>query len=567
MRRIRLRITVGKKLLFSFGSIVLMMVVSGWMGLSKLADIHHKAEEMNQYRLPKVTAILEGKYLTEHTLTLQLRYTSTSDLSRKQILQGEIEKAFAQVDEHLAQFQRLGLTTEEEGRYRSLQVAWEKYKAIHQALVQAGPLEVDDHLREAETMFQVMEGYVNALAEWNAKSAAKATDEASALYREGVRETLIYIVAALVVSCLLAYRLTRSVRRALQAMSDSVNRLAAGELSVQPPGWKRRDEFGDLAGLIARMQEKLRETVGQVNLAAVQVATAAEQLAKRTEETKQAAGEIASSLEEVASGAELSVAGATESARAMEELAAGVERVAESASALSDMSLQTTKQASEGYETIRDAVRQMGDVTQAMHQSAAQVEKLGNHSRAIEQIVELISEIAAQTDLLALNASIEAARAGEHGRGFSVVADEVRRLAEQTKQSAMQIGDLVKAIRSDTAHTVDSFAAMTGDIERGAELVTRAGEAFGRILSSIEDVSGRIQELSAVSQQMSAGTQQVSASVEQSAAIAADASRRIQQVSQTTRWQVQVADETDAAVQSLREIVRQLETVMGWFKV
>ena len=155
----------------------------------------------------------------------------------------------------------------------------------------------------------------------------------------------------------------------------------------------------------------------------------------------------------------------------------------------------------EGNQAIQAAVLQMNAIHDSIRELSGVVEGLGNHSQAIGQIIEVITGIANQTNLLALNAAIEAARAGEHGRGFAVVADEVRKLAEQSSRSAEQISQLINTIQSDTKHAMNSMEAGTREVQQGILVVHEAGETFGQIQMSIGTVSDQVHDVSAAAQE------------------------------------------------------------------
>lgn len=557
--------TVGTKLFVGFFCILFLMACSGWLGISRLEGMNRQAVEMNEQWMPKIATIMSIKYLTEHILSLELQYT-ISDLSKKGIINSEMEQTFAQIDQQFAAYQTRSLNEEERKRFHSLQNAWDKYKQAHQTILQQpNDANANDLLREADTMFQVMEGYLAALVEMSNQGAEKAAKRAAELHETGRRDTLLFICFAMIFSLLLAYMLTRHIRKPLRLVADQVKQVAAGRLNLKGVAVKNRDELGELAADFQDMQTRLHVTVRQVNETTDQVAAASDRLTELTEESLEASREIARSIEEIAKGAGAAVAGAAESAKAMEEMSTGIMRVAENTAALAETSVVAEQEAKQGNQLLQDAVEQMVTINQTINNSESVIRELGASSREIQQIVVMITEIASQTNLLALNAAIEAARAGEHGKGFAVVADEVRGLAEQSDGFARKIANLVDTIQADTQRVIQSIQDTSVDVHQGTDMVKRAGAAFEQIVAAMGQVSGQIQEVSVVAEQMSASVQQVAASAEQTAHIFERASERTSKIAMTAQTQVTASKEVSSSMQSLKETAQELKQAAGWF--
>jgi methyl-accepting chemotaxis protein len=251
----------------------------------------------------------------------------------------------------------------------------------------------------------------------------------------------------------------------------------------------------------------------------------------------------------------------------MEEMAVGISRIAESSSTVSEASVETAKEAAAGNEAIQKVVYQMDSIRASVTSSSQAVKELGMRSQEIGQIVGAITDIADQTNLLALNAAIEAARAGEHGRGFAVVADEVRKLAEQSRVSADQIANLITEIQEDTNRVVLAIEKGNAEVDSGIRVVEAAGEAFEKILNSVQHVADQIQEVSAAAEEMSASTEEVTASVEEMSRIARDSSQHSQSVVGASEEQLGIINEISASVQSLSVMAKELHDVVKQFKL
>lgn len=387
----------------------------------------------------------------------------------------------------------------------------------------------------------------------------KAWDETKSL--------LIMVFFFLIISGIIVYIVVTRMTKPIVNLSNASQQIADGDLTIEEINITTKDELGLLGFNFNQMVRSLRGLIQQVSENAEQVAASSEELTASAEQTSHATTQIATAIQEVASGAETQGQGAEESSRAMKEMNISIQRVAEMASSVSEAATESTREANRGNEAIQKVIRQMNAINVSVDHSASVIKQLGERSKEIGKIIEVITGIANQTNLLALNAAIEAARAGEHGRGFTVVADEVRKLAEQSKESADQIAGLIQQIQGDTARAVTVMEKGTNEVAAGMTVVQETGEGFQRILKSIEEVSTQIQEVSAVSEEMSASVEQVSASIEEMARIAQDSASNTQNVASSSEEQLASMEEISSSASSLSKMAEELQMLIRKFKV
>ncbi|TXK76599.1 methyl-accepting chemotaxis protein [Paenibacillus sp. N3.4] len=369
---------------------------------------------------------------------------------------------------------------------------------------------------------------------------------------------------ALIIIVIFLY--SRDITSHIKKVNELSHYLSQGDFTQTIPV-TTRDEFGQMLTNFNQTTGLLKQMFTKISDHANYVASTSEQLTASAEQSSVAAEVISSTIQEVANGAEHQMQGSKESARAMEELTLGVQRVAASCSIVREVSQVTSDMAFQGNEIIQNAVMNMNLANQTVNETSDIITRLSERIKKINNIIEVMSEISTRTNLLSLNASIEAARAGEYGRGFSVVATEIRNLAEQSRNSATQVKAIIEVIQSDTMDAVNSIKIGTQTVERGTNLVQEAGESFNHILQDIDSMVGQIEEISASTEEMSAGSEQVTATVEELSRIAAGASDNSQSVAASSQEQLASMEEITTSSKSLILMVQELQELISQFKV
>ncbi|MEK8130660.1 methyl-accepting chemotaxis protein [Paenibacillus filicis] len=328
------------------------------------------------------------------------------------------------------------------------------------------------------------------------------------------RKVLLMSAAILLASLAAIYAVSRMIVTPVLRLTREMEKVQDGDLTVTIQV-KGRDEVSRLAGTFQQMVYVLKDMIYGVQESVHDMRQATALLSSSAEETSASSERIAGHLAETASDSRVQLQCTGETARAIGEVGEGVQRIADALAIVAEASQEATDAAKTGDELIQSAVSQMAVVQDSSRDTAEDVERLKQRTDEVSQIAEMMRAIASQTNLLALNAAIEAARAGEHGLGFHVVADQVRKLAVQSEESALRIGELIDAMVADTGKVVTGVHRQVREVDTGLGLIDSAGTAFGRILQETERVGSQVQELSAVSEEIATGSEQVTASADE----------------------------------------------------
>ncbi|MEJ8545191.1 methyl-accepting chemotaxis protein [Brevibacillus borstelensis] len=418
----------------------------------------------------------------------------------------------------------------------------------------------EEYKQKRQMVVEKQEEFQQALDEWATGQADSMTDRMHLFM--WITIALVVIMALNSIGTILY--LHRKVK-SLSLVTETADLIAEGDLRVRELSLSGKDEVAQLSESVGKMAKSLRQVISVVSDSSDKIASSSNDLLMSSEQTAQVANQVASAMQELASGAERQAMGAQQSSQSISEMAEGIRRIAESSNFVSLSSQEASEQAVEGSSSVKNVVNQMKLIDTSVGQTTEIVKQLGEQSKEVGQIVEVITAISTQTNLLALNAAIEAARAGEHGKGFAVVADEVRKLAEDSKQSAEQIAMLIGNIQASTEQAVQQMQEVAQVVEDGTLVANVAGESFERIQHAIQKVYEEIHEVSSSAEQLSASSEQVDEMVKAVLNLAVEASSQAQSVAGSSQEQLATNEEIAASTASLHQLADDLKKTMQRF--
>lgn len=384
--------------------------------------------------------------------------------------------------------------------------------------------------------------------------------------RDGLVKTSWMIIAGTIVVTIFMMWYTGRLTRRLQRINETMARAGQGDFThtLKDLGG---DEIGKLADAYNEMTNRLRKLIEQVKTTGNQVNDASKLMASNAEETSKASDQIANVVQEITVGSEEQVNKSIETANAVNNIAILMTNTKESIQNTSLNANESAKAAIDGRQIMKDASEQMGALAEQNKEIYSVIQQLREKSLEINQILTLISDVADQTNLLALNAAIEAARAGEQGKGFAVVADEVRKLAEQTTQSSQQVSQLIEEVQAETEAAVQAIEIGEDTTKRGEQLVLRADEAFGELAQSFNNISSELSELVDGVEKAAKETDELVKAVEDVREISEDTSDHLQTVAASVEEQNASMQEMASNSEQLEEIATKLKEAVNVFKV
>ncbi len=533
---------VGMKLTAAFAVLLALCGFLGVFAVSQMAKMNGTMEDIATNAIASMRELGEMRDACNQVRRSQLSLMILKDESLRSKEQAKENAAMDQVKEHATKYEASIDSAKEKQLYEDFQRAWADYLHKSDELAQALKDKHNGKTEAAkEAASQAFHAAFDAMQQdtkLNDDGAEQSRQGAEAAYRASRAWVVGILVACVGLGLLMAFSITKAIVGPVKKTVEVLESLAKGDLTQQL-SLETKDEMGDMARSLNQAMSAMHSTVVSIEQNAQALATASE--------------EISSAATQTASGADSQQQQATQVATAMQEMSATVLQVSENSNKAADAARGAADTARAGGQIVEEALASMRSIADSVGNTAKKIEELGKSSKQIGEIVGVINDIADQTNLLALNAAIEAARAGEQGRGFAVVADEVRKLAERTTKATKEIAQMIQNIQAETEHAVETMEQGTKQVEKGVETTSKAGSSLHEIIKSSEQVGEMITHIATAATEQSSATEQVNGNVEQIAKI--------------TRESAAGAQQSAKACQELSGLAMDLQALVSKFKV
>ena len=400
---------------------------------------------------------------------------------------------------------------------------------------------------------------------FSADQIDKFDNEANATYARIRTTTIIVLVLVLLITIGVVLYLMREIKSGVNAVLKGAKEGEARNLAYRIPV-DRSDEFGHIAVSFNHMFDDIRDMTKEIQEAADVVGQSASQLTETAEQSAEATQSIAQSITEVAGSTQEQMDYVTKTKEEVDAFSEDVGKSLDTMNTIRSHVEVTTQMTQDGGKLVQATVEQMHSIADTVEHSSAVIGKLGERSKEIGAIIDTISGIAEQTNLLALNAAIEAARAGEHGRGFSVVAEEVRKLAEESQEAATKISDLIAAIQKETGAAVSAMETGRAEAEKGRANVQSTGEGFKAIMERIEGIHNDTQLIMGTMQDIDESGKKIVGYTDNIHDSSQKISSSTETVSAAAEEQSAGMEEIAASSRQLAEQAQKLKDALGKFR-
>ncbi len=401
-------------------------------------------------------------------------------------------------------------------------------------------------------------------------------DQMLAAQASAITLAIAFVTGAILLGAFIAFIIARGISNPVSRMAFVAQEIATGDIE-HTIELESQDEIGKLAEAFRRLIDYMKELAGAAESIAkndltitvepksekdvlgnsfstmvTNLVTMVKQLGNSSTEVASAATEISSAAEQISRGAQNQEQQVTQVSAAVEEMTATIVESSKNAGEANEGSRAASDTATNGGQVVQETIEGMNRISSVVRESAENIDKLATSADQIGEIIGVIDDVADQTNLLALNAAIEAARAGEQGRGFAVVADEVRKLAERTGQATKEITVMIKGIQQGTKEAVSSMGAGTKEVDSGRELADKAGTSLSEVVNGSQRVMDMIQQIATATEEQSAAAEQIA--------------RNIEQVSAATKESAAGAGQAATAAEELSRNADGLQEIVGRFK-
>jgi methyl-accepting chemotaxis protein len=565
--KMKLSQKLGVIIIVTFVGILAVGATSIWQ-LKRLQDNMNEALTVN---LRAMQVAEEMKVTAAQYDRTMVNYIRNDTKDGRKTYKLEMDKLNSKMEESLKEYESLaGGSQADQETLAALKKNWiffqEQQKKLFEEAEKSQVIAFQLWEGNLSSGYQNLSKTLTKINEDNQQVIADSKSLLDSIYRTSWIITLIVIAVIALFAGALGLATNRYLQRRINHMVEVNEVLAQGDLRVDVE-IDSNDELGQLARSTSAVIQNLRQIIGQVNTASLSVASASERMAQSSQESNKAAEMVATTIQEVAEGTARQVERSQESADLMQQLANSVAEIKVTMDHIVEAAQQTADTALNGRSVLETTSGQIEGIRSANVETVQAFEHLYSELGRIIEFVNVITEIASQTNLLSLNAAIEAARAGEHGRGFAVVADEVKKLADQSSKAAGEVRSIVDSAQGSMEHMKLALSGTNKRVDAGVKAMQETNLSFENIVASVEGMLERIRVVAETTEKISNSAQQVFANIEDVASITEESAAGVEEVSAATEQQLASMQEVAASAVALSQLADALQQSVARFTV
>ena len=565
---------VGKKLTLLILCSLIGVFAVGGTGCYYLMESSKNIDSMYNERLLSSQWLGEAGIEELYISADLYRIMATGNINEKASLSKDINIHVEKFDKCLSLYKNLNLDSFENNKIREIEDCLIKYRDGRKTILS---LALENKNSEAYGMYKKnVDSYANTvlndltkLGEHNKQIAEEMNNSDKVNFRHALIIFFGITSIAVILIILLGILITKNVTKRLNDFVEFISTLAQGDfsLSIKCDRLKDKSEFGILARAIDKMTKNIKDLIKQLGNASEQLVLSSEELTASSEQSADASNLVASAVTTLANGTNDQLSFTNDTTKAVESMYKEMNTVYENAKSVSILTEEAQISVNAGEEAVDKAINQMEIIEEKTTETSAIISELKEKSAKIGQIIDTIEDISEQTNLLALNAAIESARAGEAGRGFSVVAEEIRKLAEQSKEATMEIAKIINDVQNKTNSAVLVMNENSTEVNVGAQIVNIAGKSFKEILQMIRKISEQVHKISYAINDINDETKVSVTSVNNIQNIITKIAGETQTISEAVEEQLIFAEQIASSSKILSRMSEDLRSIINKFKI
>lgn len=555
------------KLLLSFLLIVLLTTIIGIIGVINTNKINKVVESITFNWLPATGYISQIDTSTSELRQFDLEYISGAD---KTATKQKMDASISEIKENIDKYDPTVTLPEEKENWTKFKKLYNEYSSNHENIIK---LVNDGNIKDALNIYTEtinLESNMKTPLVWlvnlNKEMGAKDAIVASEVVKTGQITLTVILIITIILAISIALIISRNITKSVALVSTSLTKVAEGDLTIEKLSLTSKDELGDMANDLNLMVENLRKLISEVGESSQKVEESSKSLSTSSSESSLVTEQIANTISQLAEGAIKQASELQTTNSTFNDIVSSIKNVSQNAENVYITSTKVSNISESGVKQSNAAVEKIESIESVSNETSNVIKALSDELNKVGEIITMIKGISEQTNLLALNAAIEAARAGEQGKGFAVVSDEVRKLAEQTSSSAEQISTLIYSIQEKSNNAVNIINLSSKEISEGVITVNNAGELFKKIAHEVSNINSQIKDVTLSVQDIESDSIKVVSSIQSVASIAEEFAASSEEVSAASEEQSASIHEVSRSANDLDEMSIHLKSLVNKFK-